>query len=475
MTTIKNINETINKTTNGVKFAEHFNSKTSIKNVLKALSCGHEKLITGVVESADNYPSFHLNLGNTVEPDAGFAGVMFAIVDKAFGLTVDESEEKTKAGEPMSLPDRVAYLVKMVKFVAEEEHEYVSTTSGMLTSIANANDVKKFLHALEKDGVNDNNQVSEITKDVLVMTYVMEIIKAGLTFDSSSTAVDSNGNPVETEVISGAAHSTNKLTNDAPEGDDQTTNSDPPQQTPEPDSGDDTGSRNNPTSYDLMVTKIQQSTTNEELLKNIKAVIDELGTTSAADVYDKVGNMLRPYSVNFVNGVIIGMLKTVDHVDDTEYVFARSVLTGMLPDNWKTDIEINLVIDIFSKMYASKEVDSDLEFDTCATVLTTYGVLLYRLLGINGAVGQDIIEGYRTVFNLISVSQNGHTDADAFNAIVGSITKADFMALRSRINKQLECSGRRTRGTFSAWEVASNHHTADNVLETGFATFAKVV
>ena len=461
MTTLKDLNATINKTNRSKEFGKHFAEyKASTKNILAALGAGHEKTLT---------KGFDKKFENLLVADDTIREQLINIVTESFTATVDESERLIAEGSGMNLPERVGLLVREFTTRANANAEVMRFIANLVT---NNDEVQKFLYTLEKDGV-EKNDLDGLGINLLLMIAMKYIITAGYNY-VAPTATDENGNPVDVEVIStGAAAHT---------ADDSNREEKKPESASEPETATGDSADNNPAGEEskecralAIVKLLKNAQTGKDFLNNAKTLLVEVGDTASPDMINMVATALRPYSVCVVNELIDGFSGSIAEVDETNenYDYAKNVILGMMPHNWETQVKAEDAISALSAGFASLGIDLDAEFDKGCVMITAYAMIVYRLISMTGSNDADVVNGYKMVMGLIDLS----TNELSFDAMLKMVTSnmTDFETLMKRVNKQIERPWERKHGLFDVTISGLWESSAKTVLETGLATIKKAM
>lgn len=461
MTTLKDLNATINKTNRSKEFGKHFAEyKASTKNILAALGAGHEKTLT---------KGFDKKFENLLVADNTIREQLINIVTESFTATVDESERLIAEGSGMNLPERVGLLVREFTTRANANAEVMGFVANLVT---NNDEVQKFLYTLEKDGV-EKNDLDGFGINLLLMIAMKYIITAGYNY-VVPTATDEAGNPVDVEVVStGAAAHT---------ADDGNQGEKKPESAPEQETATGDSAANNPAGEEskecralAIVKLLKNAQTGKDFLNNVKTLLVEVGDTASPDMINMVATALRPYSVSVVNELIDGFSGSIAEVDETNenYDYAKNVILGMMPHNWETQVKAEDAISALSAGFASLGIDLDAEFDKGCVMITAYAMIVYRLISMTGSNDADVVNGYKMVMGLIDLS----TNELSFDAMLKMVTSnmADFETLMKRVNKQIERPWERKHGLFDVTISGLWESSAKTVLETGLATIKKAM
>lgn len=462
MTTLKDLNATINKTNRSKEFGKHFAEyKASIKNILAALGAGHEKTLT---------KGFDKKFENLLVADDAIREQLISIVTESFAATVDESERLIAEGSGMNLPERVGLLVREFTTRVNANAEVMGFVANLVT---NNDEVQKFLYTLEKDGV-EKNDLDGLGINLLLMIAMKYIITAGYNY-VAPTATDENGNPVDAEVTStgAAAHTADDNDQEAQKK---------PDSAPESKTGTGDSADNNPAEEEskecralAIVERLKNAQTGKDFLNNVKTLLTEVGDTASPDMIKMAATALRPYSVCVVNELVDGFSGSIAEVDETNenYDYAKNVILGMMPHNWETQVKAEEAISALSAGFASLGIDLDAEFDKGCVMITAYAMIVYRLISMTGSNDADVVNGYKMVMGLIDLS----TNELSFDAMLKMVTSnmADFEALMKRVNKQIERPWERKHGLFDVTISGLWESSAKTVLETGLETIKKAM
>ena len=396
--TMKDLNVTINKDEQTKKFAEHFATKQSVKNLIRVIEDdenfkGHAKVLDEAMNGG---------LGSAVLRIEGASDFFVNITANAMAKFSAQNAEWRNSGNTKSLPVRVEFLADtfcdMIKADSNKE-----TYTNIINGMKDLAEVKALFDNLSKDGVSADH-MDELIIETAAFSVLRETINRGVNFVEVEV-VDVEVVDVDGDVIkSSAAHKSEKK-----------------------DSGDAPKTEKS----DSTAIIIRDDVDKEELFEQLKKIFTE---NPNDEVLEGIGDQLKKFTKKNFKEFVEMFTATAGNAKDENAAnvkFHTRVLSVLFPHKTSNDSNISKLVNYFAVVMQDIN-PNDLEtkkYDEIVVGYTMSAITIYSIVGAMSDSGKDVVDFYRTVM----AYNDGDKNSDLFIKNIDNFTEK-----MDRINESIK-------------------------------------